>query len=78
MFLNFPLEFTIRKYSGVRLEVVKRVMEEEGHNYVAIEDKAWDRLFMGFRPSPNLCIRFFCLIKEFIIGDHTEKGSPVC
>lgn len=77
MFLNFPLEFSMRKYSGVRLKTIKKLIEKEGHDYVVTQDETWTRMFMGFFPSPFVCIKFFYLIKELVIGNHEKKGSPV-
>ena len=37
---GIPLEFAMQKYSGVRLEAVKKVIEEEGHEYVITQDEA--------------------------------------
>jgi hypothetical protein len=39
--------------------------------------KRWERLFMGFRPSPYLAIQYLYLALEFAVGNRKSKSDPL-
>ena len=64
MFLNFPLDKHIRKYAGVDLtELFPDEFEGEGDFW-----ERWERMLMGFRPSPYCTTREMRRIDQFLRG----------
>ena len=74
MFLNFPLDKALRPYAGVNLTGLKAYLgvSKEGALW-----ERWDRLFMGFRPSPFLSCRFYHWAAEVAEGNPTECKNPL-
>ncbi|KAL7561075.1 hypothetical protein ACA910_020389 [Epithemia clementina (nom. ined.)] len=60
MFLNFPLDSSIRPYSGIDLRPVFPLLFPEAQGRGA-ELMKWNRNFMGLLPSLFNCIAFFNL-----------------
>lgn len=61
MFLNYALDLDLRPYAGVDVSELedgtKRVLER------------WNRMLMGFSPSPFICTQTFAWSEEIILGD---------
>ena len=65
MFLNFPLDKHIRKYAGVDLT---EIFPGEGESEEEFWER-WERMLMGFRPSP------YCTTREMRRIDNFLRGS---
>jgi hypothetical protein len=79
MFLNFPMDPDLRPYAGVDLQTVQEAIEAFNvvtggalfrHNW-----ERWERLFMGFCPSPYLAIQYLYLALEFAVGNRRCKSN---
>ena len=68
MFLNFPLDLSIRPYCGVDLSWM-----EEGKKTTW---KSWSRMTMGMKPSPWVTCRQIGWLLEFVIGDYKDEKNP--
>ena len=71
MFLNFPLHSTIHKYSGMDLTQFKRQLiqmfpEIEIDNSNNKVCALWERLWFGFRQSPECACYLYYIAEEFI------------
>ena len=79
MFLNFPLDSSIQLSSGIDLAPYKRYLEithpelrTKGYFLITV----WNRIWMGYRPSPYAALRTFYHAEEFIIGDTNSPSNP--
>jgi hypothetical protein len=81
MFLNFPMDPALRPYAGVDLRTVREAIEALNtakggaafrHNW-----ERWERLFMGFCPSPYLAIQYLYLALEFVVRNQSCKANPL-
>ena len=86
MFLNFPLSNHIAPFSGFDLTHYRNElgfldMTERKRKFVDDERKRflvrWERCWMGFRPSPYWCVRFFYLADEFGRGNPKDKKNAL-
>ena len=68
MFLNFPLDLSIRPYCGVDVSWM-----EEGKKTTW---ESWSRMTMGMKPSPWVICRLIGWLLEFVIGDHKDEMNP--
>ena len=72
MFLNFPLDETIKPYCGVNLTCFA-----DDLNFPSSSPRLrWNRTWMGFRPSPYLAIRHLAISEEFVRGDRLNPLNP--
>lgn len=66
MFLNFPLDITLRPFYGIDLKPY-------------IEDvQSWERwvqCMMGLKPSPYLSTKSFHLANKVVLGDHLDPTN---
>ncbi|KAL7564651.1 hypothetical protein ACA910_009338 [Epithemia clementina (nom. ined.)] len=75
MFLNFPLDTSIRPYSGIDLRPVFPLLSPKAQGRGA-ERMRWNWNFMGLLPSPFNCIVFFYLAEEIILGPSIGATNP--
>ena len=68
MFLNYFMCKEIRQYSGVDLTEVLKTGKTEW--------KRWNRIFMGFRPSPYIACKLFGWSTDVILGDRWNRKNP--
>ena len=68
MFLNYCLHDTIQKYSGVDLTAI---LGSAKTNW-----KTWNRMFMGFCPSPYVAVKLFGWCIDMIMGDRWDDNNP--
>ena len=68
MFLNYFMCQAIRQYSGVDLTEVMKSGKTEW--------KRWNRIFMGFRPSPYIACKLFGWSVDIILGDRWSSKNP--
>jgi hypothetical protein len=68
MFLNYFMCSLIRQYSGVDLTEVLKTGKTEW--------KRWNRIFMGFRPSPYIACKLFGWTIDIILGDRWNAENP--
>ena len=76
MFLNFPLHPTLAAYSGVDLTHFKHVVEGTLNPSGRLLGR-WERCWMGLRPSPFWCVKFFYLADEFARGNHQAPSNSL-
>jgi hypothetical protein len=76
MFHNFPLPHIFRAWSGLDLTPFREDLETD-HSTLQRFLARWDKCWMGFRPSPYYCIRFFYWAEEFTRGDKREESNPL-
>jgi hypothetical protein len=72
MFLNFILHEDIRPYAGV--DLTKLFGEELKENQRILWER-WERLLMGFKPSPYLTTRELKRMEEFLCGDCEDPSN---
>jgi hypothetical protein len=70
MFLNFMLDVNIREFAGVDLTAL---FEEESGGLTFWE--RWERLLMGFKPSPYLTTRSMRRIEAFLKGNSDDPDN---
>ena len=75
-FLNFPLPHHLRKFVGIQMQDLKEEIEEGGGEPVD-GGEAWNRLLMGFKPSPYNSIRHYYHAEEFVTGNPIQPNSPL-
>jgi hypothetical protein len=68
MFLNFPLDLSIRAYCGVDLTWIKDSDQTVW--------ECWQRMAMGLRSSPWVTTRLVAWMVEFVIGDKACPQNP--
>ena len=68
MFLNFPLNKDVRAYCGVN---VRGLELEDAHT----DRCRWDRLWMGFKPSPCNSARCLAIATEHAFGDPLDENN---
>jgi hypothetical protein len=68
MFLNYCLNSSIQKYSGVDLT---KVLGSE-----KVDWRVWCRLFMGFSPSPYIACKLFGWCIDVILGNRWNEDNP--
>jgi len=73
MFLNFMLDVRMRTFAGVDLSLV---FPEEMFPGVSGLHERWERLLMGFRPSPYLTTRDMMRLEPLLKG-HREDPNNV-
>jgi hypothetical protein len=82
MFLNFPMDSSIRSYAGVDFKPTKRTIEainaaqNQGPDFIDDQER-WERLFMGMLPSPFVAIQYLYIALEFAVGDRRDKDNPM-
>ena len=72
MFLNYPLHRDIQPYAGV--DVTEVVNEHAATTKRTLE--RWNRMLMGFKPSPYIATMSFAWSEELIIGNYTCPDNP--
>ena len=72
MFLNFMLELDLRPYAGVDLTCV--FPEDVSANDPVIRGW-WERILMGFSPSPYLVTKDLMVVEQMIRGDRRVRGN---
>ena len=81
MFLNFPLNPTLQKYSGMDLSPYYKEISEMFPTMKFKKNKRLivqnTRTWMGFKPSPEWACRFYYFAEEFIRGDEKCKNNPL-
>ena len=81
MFLNFPLDPILRRYSGMDITFARKTISERlpllklppGPKLYVMNTRTW----MGLRPSPEWACRFYYLAEEFIRGDEKHTSNPL-
>lgn len=72
MFLNFWLDPRLRAYTGVDITGFCTDEERAGRSVVW---ERWERLLMGFRPSPYTTIRQLLWGEEIVRGDRSDPKN---
>jgi hypothetical protein len=75
-FHNFYLSPGLRSYSGVDWRQFKAAVgfdQLPAHEF----NTAFDRLWMGLRPSPFACVRNYYLAEEIVRGDRLDASNPL-
>ena len=68
MFLNFPLDLSIRPFCGVDLSWK---LKKKGVLW-----ERWNRMTMGMRPSPWVCTRLLAWMMEVVKGEPKAMNNP--
>ena len=76
MFLNFPMDHTLRPYAGVDLRPIKSYLPDGLLSPPSLSKIRWNRLFMGMLPSPYHAVEQFYLAEEVARGSPFEPGNP--
>ena len=74
MFLNFPLDPKVRPYAGVDLTEIDNMLVSAGRFARTFE--RWERMLMGFRPSPYVTTQTYAWGEELIIGNYNCHTNP--
>jgi hypothetical protein len=72
MFLNFFLDWYLRKYAGVDLK------SYFGDDLGKGKDTLWvicNRIAMGLRPSPYCAVQIMAWLDETVFGDHLDQDN---
>jgi len=81
MFLNFPLNDTLRLFSGMDLTPYQQdIRQRLPHLQYPDSDKLIvtnSRDWMGLKPSPEWACRFYYLAEEFVRGDESDPSNPL-
>ena len=72
MFLNFMLDLNIRPYAGVDLT---KIFPEELTEVLQELIEHWERMLMGFRPSPYFTTRALKRVETFLKGDRHADNN---
>ena len=73
MFYNFMLDVHIQPYSALDLRKYFPSLVMGGTCLFT-----WNRLLMGFRPSPYIATRHLLCARRFLLGDRFDKQNPFC
>ena len=76
MFLNFPMDHTLRPYAGVDLRPIKPFLPTGLLSPPSLFKIRWNRLFMGMLPSPYHAVEQFYLAEEVARGSPFEPDNP--
>ena len=74
MFLNYPLDPSVQPCAGVDVTEVARAAGDLGDKTRLL--KRWNRMLMGFKPSPYIATLSFAWLEEVIVGHYTNPGNP--
>jgi hypothetical protein len=90
MFLNFPMDETMRPYAGMDLTQLAPEFDKQAQvdangglfeKCVLNENgrfyERWERLFVGMRPSPYNAVRYFYWAEEFARGNPLDLKNAV-
>ena len=77
MFLNYPLHEDIQPYAGIDITEVEKLLgsgtsREDAKRIL----ERWNRMLMGFTPSPYIATQTFAWSEEIIIGDYSDPSNP--
>ena len=73
MFYNFMLDERLRPYSALDLRKYFPAIIARGACLYT-----WNRLLMGFRPSPYIATRHLLCARRYLLGDRFDKDNPFC
>ena len=81
MFLNFPMPFLLRRFSGVDLTPFAGAIEKLlGRSFELNEQGRlilrWARAYMGNTKCPYYAVRFYCLAEEVAKGNPDVESNP--
>jgi hypothetical protein len=68
MFLNFFLDWHLRKYAGVDMT---SYLGEGKYTFLV----RWKRIAMGLRPSPYCAVQIMAWLDENVFGDHLDQDN---
>jgi hypothetical protein len=83
MFLNFPLDVSIRQYVGVDLTELREELIKMGFLGKEMSKRngriflRWVRCLMGLRPSPFNAMRAMGWAEDLMRGDHLDVMNPL-
>ena len=81
MFLNFPLDASLQKFSGMDITPYRNKLSKVFPGSEFIKQKRLivknTRNWMGFKPSPELACRFYYFAEEFIRGNEKFPCNPL-
>ena len=80
MFLNFPLHPSLAAYSGFDLSHFRKQICSTAKISIAKGARCfgrWERCWMGLRPSPYWCVRFYYMAEEFAKGYHKDPSNSL-
>jgi hypothetical protein len=72
MFLNFFLDWYLRKYAGVDLTSYFGDDLGKGKDTFWVR---WNRISMGLRPSPCCAVQIMAWLDETVFGDHLDQDD---
>ena len=73
MFYNFMLDVRMQPYSALDLRKYFPSLIVGGACLFT-----WNRLLMGFRPSPYIATRHLLCARRFLLGNRFDKENPFC
>jgi hypothetical protein len=81
MFLNFPLPFVLRRFSGIDVSTFRADVnaDKDLPNFGLLERAwaHWIRCWMGLKPSPYMAVHFYYLAEEFARGDRRASENSL-
>jgi hypothetical protein len=72
IFLNFFLDWHLRKYAGVGLKSYFDDDLGKGKDAFWVR---WNRISMGLRPSPFCAVQIIDWLDETVFGDHLDQDN---
>jgi hypothetical protein len=72
MFLNFFLDWHLRKYAGV--DLTSYFTDDLGKGKYTFWVR-WNRIAMGIRPSPFCAVHIMAWLDETVFGDHLDQDN---
>jgi hypothetical protein len=72
MFLNFFLNWYLRKYDGVDMTSYFVDDLEKGKKTFWVK---WNSISMGLRPSPYCAVQIMVWLDETVFGDHLDQDN---
>lgn len=72
-FLNFVLQEELRKFCGVRLEVISKFLDSP----TVFDCESWTRCLFGLCPSPFWTIKLFYHADKGVRGDRLDENNPM-
>ena len=72
MFLNYPLDPRVRPYAGVDLTE----LDNANRKFCSRVFARWERMLMGFCPSPYITTQTYAWGEEMIVGNYTDQNNP--